>query len=123
MARRSPQSLREPTACAFDDPVPSGSTLAPVPAATHHEPPHRLEKDVQRRLAQLPGTQILALTVRRIENGVCLEGTLETDRPCPDIQQILREISGVEEVINRLRVRQVDRLETAVSPDDETVWM
>lgn len=118
-----PQSTSGSPLCAFDDPVPPGSRVATVAPERCAAAPHGVEKEVQRRLATLPGTQILTLSVHRIEGGVCLEGTLETDRPCPDLRQLLSEIAGVEQVVNRLRIRQVDRLAVSVSPDDDTVWL
>ena len=118
-----PQSLSDSALFAFDDPVPAGSHIATVAPERCAAAPHGVEQEVQRRLAMLPGTQILTLSVHRIEGGVCLEGTLETDRPCPDLKQILREVSGVEEVVNRLRIRQVDRLAAPVSSTDDTVWI
>lgn len=118
-----PQGVSDSTLCTFDDPVPPGSHVATVAPERCAAAPHGVEEEVQRRLATLPGTQILTLSVHRIEGGVCLEGTLETDRPCPDLKQVLRQISGVEQVVNRLRIRQVDRLSAPVSPDDDTVWI
>lgn len=120
---QGPQGVRDSALCAFDDLVPAGSHVATVAPERCAAAPHGVEEEVQRRLATLPGTQILTLSVHRIEGGVCLEGTLETDRPCPDLKQVLREISGVEEVVNRLRIRQVDRLAVPISPEDDTVWI
>jgi hypothetical protein len=124
MARRHfPQGVSDSAICAFDDPVPPGSKVAAVAPEHCAVAPHRIEREVQRRLASLPGTQILTLAVHRIDGGVCLEGTLETDRPCPDLRQVLREIEGVEKVVDRLRIRQVDRLAAPLSADDDTVWL
>ena len=118
-----PVSVSDSNICAFDDPVPPGSNVATVAPERCQAPPHHIEKDVQRLLAGLPGMQILTLTVHRMDDGVCLEGTLETDRPCPDLKQILQEVAGVEQVINRLRIRQVDRLAIPCSSNDETAWV
>ena len=111
------------TICAFDDPVPSGSDVAVVAPERCQEPPHGIEKEVQRILARQPGLQILTLAVHRMEDGVCLEGTLESDRPCPDLEDLLQEIVGVDRVINRLRVRMVDRLAAPLSDCDDTVFV
>jgi hypothetical protein len=121
--RHLPQNLSDSAICAFDDPVPPGSDVATVAPEHCAAAPHRLEREVQRRLAKLPGTQILSLAVYRIEGGVCLEGTLETDRPCPDLSHLLQEIEGVETVVDRLRIRQVDRLAAPLSAEDDTVWI
>lgn len=123
MVRVNPSAAPGDSAtCAFDDPVPSGSDVAVV-APEHCQAPHRMETEVQRQLAKLPGVQILTLTVHRMADGVCLEGTIETDRPCPDLREVLCEIAGVDNVVNRLRVRQVDRLDSPISLTDDTVWV
>lgn len=109
--------------CAFDDPVPAGSDVAVVSPERCAMPPYTIEKKVQRTLAAQPGMQILTLTVHRMKDGVCLEGTLETDRPCPDLADLLQQIVGVERVVNRLRVRMVDRLAAPVCDSDDTVFM
>ena len=111
------------TICAFDDPVPAGSGVAIVAPERCQSPPHDIEKAVLRALTKQPGLQILTLTVHRMQDGVCLEGTLETDRPCPDLEQLLQEIVGIECVVNRLRVRMVDRLSVPLSDSDDTVFV
>ena len=115
-------SSNDSTICAFDDPVPAGSAVAVVEPGCCKSQPHGIEKEVQRTIARQPGIQILSLTVRRLEDGVCLDGTLETDRPCPDFVDLLRQIAGIKKVVNRLRVRHVDRLSASVDPDDETAF-
>lgn len=67
--------------------------------------PHGLEQAVHRRLRSQPGLQIASLVIRRIPNGVCLEGVLEgeTDH---DICNLARSVAGVDEVLNHLVVRQ-----------------
>jgi hypothetical protein len=109
--------------CAFDDLVPAGSSVAVVAPDRCNSQPHGVEKEVQRKIAGQPGVQILSLTVRRLDEGVCLDGTLEVDRPCPDLTTLLKQIAGVKNVVNRMRVRQVDRLSTPVSLDDDTAFM
>jgi hypothetical protein len=68
--------------------------------------PHRFEQDVRFRLMAEPTLNFTSLTVRRIANGVCLEGVLETDDDVPDISSLVRRITGVEEVLNYLVVRR-----------------
>jgi hypothetical protein len=67
--------------------------------------PHGLEQAVHRRLRSQPGLQIASLVIRRIPNGVCLEGVLEgeTDH---DICNLARSVAGVDEVLNHLVVRR-----------------
>jgi osmotically-inducible protein OsmY len=69
------------------------------------EGPHRLEHAVQRQLLAHPGLRFATLVIRRIPNGVCLEGVLE-DGGNLDICGLARNVSGVNEVLNHLVVRQ-----------------
>ena len=118
-----PMSSSDSTICAFDDPVPSGSSVAVVAPERCQAPPHEIEKCVQRTLASQPGLQILELIVHRMPNGVCLEGTLETDRPYPDLEELLQEVIGIELVVNRMRMQQVDRLSEPLGDCDDTVFV
>ena len=43
--------------------------------------------------------------IRRIPNGVCLEGVLESETD-HDICNLARSVAGVDEVLNHLVVRQ-----------------
>ncbi|HET6325022.1 MAG TPA: BON domain-containing protein [Planctomycetaceae bacterium] len=67
--------------------------------------PHGLEEAVHRRLRSQPGLQIASLVIRRIPNGVCLEGVLECDAE-QDVCNLARSVAGVDEVLNHLVVRQ-----------------
>jgi hypothetical protein len=83
-----------------------------VPAAAACAEPddvseHRLERDVQRWLLNQPGLQFSSLVIRRVQNGVCLEGVLETTEPDADICSMVRRVAGVSEVLNHLVVRQL----------------
>jgi osmotically-inducible protein OsmY len=42
------------------------------------------------------------LVVRRLEDGVCLQGTLETNPDGPDVESLAKQVSGVSSVINHL---------------------
>ncbi|MFN0196750.1 MAG: hypothetical protein ACKVT0_08380, partial [Planctomycetaceae bacterium] len=64
--------------------------------------PHFLECEVQRRLLSEPQYQFPSLVVRRLKNGICLEGILITDRDAPDVCELVREIDGVDDIVNRL---------------------
>ncbi len=66
--------------------------------------PHGLEQAVHRRLRSQPGLQIASLVIRRIPNGVCLEGVLESDTE-HDICTLARSVAGVDEVLNHLVIR------------------
>ncbi len=69
------------------------------------EAPHGLEQAVHRRLRSHPGLEIASLVIRRIPNGICLEGVLEGDTG-QDVCSLARSIAGVDQVLNHLVVRQ-----------------
>lgn len=66
--------------------------------------PHFLECEVQRRLLSEPRYQFTSLVIRRMNDGICLEGVLITDEDATDVADLLREICGVDNVVNRLVV-------------------
>jgi len=70
--------------------------------------PHSLEENLQRQLHADPRLQFSSLVIHRIPDGICLEGFLETSDECPDICQLVRSITGIEQVLNHLVVRQPD---------------
>ena len=96
--------------------VPATAARSSAPAVPHQEctpddsvlrPPHRFEQDVRFRLMAEPTLNFTSLTIRRIPNGVCLEGVLETEDDLPDISSLVRRITGLEKVLNYLVVRRV----------------
>jgi hypothetical protein len=89
---------------ALDDPVPSDSTLAVIQPQFCQAPPHQIESEVRRALIARPELNFKWLVVRRLSNGVLLEGVLEADVSAPDVDQLAREVAGVECVVNRLMV-------------------
>lgn len=66
--------------------------------------PHRLEREVQRQLLAEPHLKFSSLVVRRLENGVCLQGVLEADADAPDVVSLVQRIAGVDQVLNHLLV-------------------
>jgi len=66
--------------------------------------PHQVELDVQRALLSQPSLHFASLVVRRINNGVCLQGVLESDADSLDVCSIAQRVSGVREVLNHLVV-------------------
>jgi hypothetical protein len=92
-------------------PVEVGSPRTFVEQAAHSngsrsfDAPHGLEQAVHRRLCSQPGLQFASLVIRRIPNGVCLEGVLESDAD-QDVCHLARSVAGVDEVLNHLVVRQ-----------------
>jgi hypothetical protein len=91
-------------------PIEVGSSCAFEPASLSEalpriDAPHGLEQAVHRRLRAQPGLRIASLVIRRIPNGVCLEGVLESDTS-HDVCNLVRSVAGVDEVLNHLVVRR-----------------
>lgn len=95
-----PQPL--PHALALDDPVPAGSCTAAV--APEPGPPHDVEAEVQRVLLGTPELEFTSLVVRRVPQGVCLEGVVHGKRQTDDVADLARTVKGVDVVINHLLV-------------------
>jgi hypothetical protein len=93
------RSLREESA-----PLPPLGN-EPPPTATALASPHRVEQEVQRCLLADPGLRFSSLVIHRIRDGVCLEGILEIDDECPDICNLVKQVAGVDTVLNHLVVR------------------
>ena len=91
---------------ALDDPVPSDSTVAAIDPRFRGEAPHQIESAVRRALLGHPDLHFKVLVVRRLQNGVYLEGVLDADEGAPDVSDLASQIPGVECVINRLLVRR-----------------
>ena len=68
--------------------------------------PHRLERDLRHRLMSEPSLNFQSLVVRRIADGVCLEGVLELSDEQIDVEELVRQTAGVQRVLNCLVVRQ-----------------
>lgn len=66
--------------------------------------PHRIEQEVQRELLAEPQFRFASLVVRRINDGVCLQGVLETDDNSPDVCSVAQRVAGVQQVLNRLLI-------------------
>jgi hypothetical protein len=75
------------------------------PSHSESGAPHRLEGAVRRHLLSHPKLQFSTLVIRRIPNGVCLQGVLE-DSVDLDVCSLARSVAGVNEVLNHLVVRQ-----------------
>ena len=71
-------------------------------ATANFQSPHQVELEVQRELLAQPTLHFASLVVRRINNGVCLQGVLRTDDESADVCSIAQRVSGVREVINHL---------------------
>lgn len=78
------------------------STLDNAPAGFRSA--HQLESDVRRVLNAAPGLDIGALIVRKLPNGICLEGVIHVSSDEFDVCNVVRGIEGVGEVVNHLVV-------------------
>lgn len=65
-------------------------------------PLHPVEYEVMRKLQSHPQLKISSLVIRRIPTGICLQGVIEADPEYIDLQKLLTEIEGVDQVINQL---------------------
>ncbi len=88
----------------MDDPVPAGSTVSIERPECVEPHPHAIEQAVRKRLSREDGIRFMELVVRRMPDGICLDGVVHTDGKCPDIASVVREIANVEQVINHLLV-------------------
>lgn len=68
--------------------------------------PHRVERLVQQMLLARTDVSFPSLTVRRLPNGLCLQGIMETGDNVPDILRTVRSIAMVDHVLNHLVVRR-----------------
>lgn len=89
---------------AIDDPVPSGSSLSIERPECIDPHPHAIERSIRKRLANESGIRFMELVVRRMPNGICLDGVIHTDGTCPDVASVVRQVANVEEVVNHLLV-------------------
>jgi osmotically-inducible protein OsmY len=66
---------------------------------------HGVERCIQRALSNHPRLCVSNLVVRRVGEGVCLTGVVESIDDETDVCRLVREVAGVDEVLNRLIVR------------------
>ena len=66
--------------------------------------PHQVEQEVRRALLSQPNLHFSSLVVRRIADGVCLQGILQTDAESSDVCSIAQRVSGVNCVLNHLLI-------------------
>ncbi len=72
--------------------------------------PHQLEYDVRNQLMSEPGLNFTSLVVRRMRDGLCLEGVLEADDDADNVASIVRRICGATQVLNHLVVHRAHEL-------------
>jgi osmotically-inducible protein OsmY len=67
--------------------------------------PHQVEQEVRRALLSQPNLHFSSLVVRRIADGVCLQGILhQMDAGSPDVCSIAQKVTGVNCVLNHLLI-------------------
>ena len=71
--------------------------------------PFALQQTVQRELMSDPAITASSLVISPTEDGICLEGILETSGEIPDVERLIRNVAEVNQILNRLVVRQVHR--------------
>lgn len=67
--------------------------------------PHRLEQDIRNLLMAEPSLNFTSLVVRRVRDGLCLEGVLEAD-DTDDVSMLVRRVCGATPVLNHLVVHR-----------------
>lgn len=70
-----------------------------------HEASHLTELHVRRHLMKQSGLSFSSLVVRRMENGLCLQGVVESCDDEPDFDHLVREVAAVENVVSQVVVR------------------
>lgn len=63
---------------------------------------HDIESDVRRRLLAAAGVSVSSLVVRRVPNGVCLQGVIHFEDEPFDISDAVRELPGIRKVVNQM---------------------
>lgn len=65
---------------------------------------HDIETSVRRELMAVPGVTVSSLVVRRVPNGVCLQGILRCPDASFDICDAVRRVPGVHQILNQMVV-------------------
>ena len=85
--------------------VGSVNRVAAYEAASQARAPHFIEREVRQLLSTHPRLQFSNLVVRRVGEGVCLTGVLESNEAADDVCGLVRQVVGVQHVMNRLITR------------------
>ncbi|MCA9068283.1 MAG: BON domain-containing protein [Planctomycetaceae bacterium] len=67
---------------------------------------HSLETRVRHDLMAHPEMEFSSLVVHRIPDGVCLEGVVSTSADRVDVCQLVKEVAGVNSVLNHLVIQE-----------------
>lgn len=74
------------------------------PQSPLQQSPHYVEQEVRRCLTHDFPEKICSLVVRRIDDGICLQGMIESADKASDACSMAESVPGVGRVINRLIV-------------------
>lgn len=80
----------------------SASVSTSGPVSSDSDVPHALEAEVHRELMSDQELQFSSLVIRRIKDGVCLQGVLEVDQEPGAATEIALRVAGVGRVQNNL---------------------
>lgn len=106
--RRVPRPVGVEAAVDVEEPACCDTlVLSPDDSVLLH--PHRLEQDVRNRLMAEPSLNFTSLVVRRVRDGLCLEGVLEVD-DADDASTLVRRVCGATQVLNHLVVHRTREL-------------
>lgn len=110
--------------------VDQKQTLSPAAARSGRTPgmtiapncvdfiPHFMEREIRRTLSNHPGLEVANLVIRRVPDGVCLSGVIESCDEGVDVASLVQEVQGVDRVLNRLLVRTKNARETAATDEE-----
>ena len=71
--------------------------------------PHKLERSLRQKLMEQPGMSFSSLVIRRLRDGVCLEGVMHVEDSSTDVCSLLKKVCGVQKVLNHLVVQRINR--------------
>jgi hypothetical protein len=80
------------------------TALIPTPQMPQSDARNQLASDVRRALLSEDGLDIASLVVRRVPNGVCLEGVIRVNGDDVDVCRAVRKLAGIGEILNHLVV-------------------
>lgn len=80
------------------------TALIPTPQLPPADARNQLAADVRRALLSEDGLDIASLVVRRVPNGVCLEGVIRVHGDDVDVCRAVRKLAGIGQILNHLVV-------------------
>ena len=73
--------------------------------------PHEVEQNVWHELQQVSSGHFSSLVVRRLPDGVCLQGVIETADIdfLDDVERLVKRVACVDRVLNQLLIRECNQ--------------